>query len=114
VTARKLQEVEKKAAEFQEQVDTVKKAETDLELALTRCHEHRDELVQKNLDAREKVSESLQLVECALAEKNVALFSEAQTKGKNISNGNKIVSDHYTVIFSVQKDYKNSFLDDFS
>jgi vacuolar-type H+-ATPase subunit H len=71
-------------------VDTIKKAETDLELALTRCHEHRDELVQKNLDAREKVSESLQLVECAMAEKNTALFSEAQTKGKSISIRNQM------------------------
>jgi hypothetical protein len=65
-------------------VETIKKSETDLELALTHCHEHIDELVRKNLDAREKVSESLHLVECAIAEKNAALFSEAQTKGKSI------------------------------
>lgn len=70
--------------EFQEQVESIKKSETDLELALARCHEQRAELLQKNLDAREKVSESLHLVECAVAEKNSALFSEAQTKGKTI------------------------------
>ncbi|XP_021918464.1 cingulin-like isoform X2 [Zootermopsis nevadensis] len=83
-TAIKLQEIEKKAVEFQEQVESIKKSETDLELALARCHEQRAELLQKNLDAREKVSESLHLVECAVAEKNAALFSEAQTKDENV------------------------------
>jgi len=87
-TARKLQEIEKKSEELEEQVKNIKKAENDLELALTRCHDQIDELIQKNSEAREKVSESLHLVECAMAEKDAAVLSETQTRGKRRSAGN--------------------------
>jgi uncharacterized protein YaaN involved in tellurite resistance len=82
VTARKLEEMEKKSQEFQEQVETMKKAENDLESALTHCHGKIDELVNKNFEAREKVSESLHLVECAMAEKDAAKLREAQNRGR--------------------------------
>ncbi|PNF15424.1 hypothetical protein B7P43_G00953 [Cryptotermes secundus] len=83
-TARKLQEIEKKAEEFQEQVETLKKAENDLESALTHCHDKIDELVNKNFEAHEKVSESLHLVECAMAEKDAAILREAQIREENV------------------------------
>lgn len=82
-TARKLQEIEKKAEEFQEQVETLKKAENDLESALTHCHDKIDELVNKNFEAHEKVSESLHIVECAMAEKDAAILREAQIRGRS-------------------------------
>jgi predicted nuclease with TOPRIM domain len=91
VIARKLQEVEKKSEELQEQLETMKKAENDLESALTHCHGKIDELVSKHFEAREKVSESLHLVECAMAEKDAAVLRETQTRGKNAvdQQGNK-------------------------
>lgn len=79
-TARKLQEMEKK-----EQVETMKVTVNDLELALTHCHGCIEELVKKKLEALEKVSESLHLVECAMAEKDSAVLQESQIRGKNTS-----------------------------
>jgi len=84
-TARKLQEMEKKSDELQEQVETVKVTVNDLELALTHCHGCIEELVKKKLEALEKVSESLHLVECAMAEKDSAVLQESQIRGKNTS-----------------------------
>jgi hypothetical protein len=67
--------------ELQEQLETMKKAENDLESALTHCHDKIDELVSKNFEAREKVTESLHLVECAMAEKDAAVLKETQARG---------------------------------
>jgi sugar-specific transcriptional regulator TrmB len=78
-----LQEIEKRSEEFQEQMETMKKAENDLESALTHCHDKIDELVNKNFEAREKVSESLHLVECAMVEKDAAILREAQIRGRS-------------------------------
>jgi hypothetical protein len=86
-TARKLQDMEKKSEELQEQVETIKMTENDLELALTHCHACIEELVKKKLEALEKVSESLQLLERAMAEKDTAVFQEARIRGKNTSLG---------------------------
>jgi chromosome segregation ATPase len=84
VTARKLQEMEKKSEELQEQVETIKVTVNDLELALTHCHGCIEELVKKKLEALEKVSESLHLVECAMAEKDSAVLQESQIREENI------------------------------
>jgi predicted nucleic acid-binding Zn-ribbon protein len=81
--ARKLQEAERMREELQEQLETTKKAENDLESALTHCHGKIDELVSKHVEAREKVSESLHLVECAVAENEAAVLRERQTRGKS-------------------------------
>jgi hypothetical protein len=62
----------------------MKKAENDLELALMHCHGKIDELVNKNFEAREKVSESLLLVECAMAEKDAAILRETQDREENV------------------------------
>jgi len=83
-TARKLQEMEKKSEELQEQVETIKITVNDLELALTHCHGCIEELVKKKLEALEKVSESLHLVECAVAEKDNAVLQESQIREENI------------------------------
>jgi arsenate reductase-like glutaredoxin family protein len=83
-TARKLQQMEKKAKELQEQVETIEMTENDLESALTHCHGCIEELVKKKLEALEKVSESLQLVERAMAEKDTAVLQETRIRGKNI------------------------------
>jgi predicted nuclease with TOPRIM domain len=84
-TARKLQEMEKTTEELREQLETLKMTENDLELALTHCHGCIEELVKTKLEAVEKVSESLQLVECAVAEKHTAVLQEARIRGKNTS-----------------------------
>jgi chromosome segregation ATPase len=84
-TARKLQEIEKKSEELKEQVETIKVTENDLELALTHCHGRIEELLKKKLEAVEKVSESLHLVEHAMAEKDSAVLQESQIRGKNTS-----------------------------
>lgn len=83
-TARKLQDMEKKSEELQEQVETIKMTENDLELALTHCHACIEELVKKQLEALEKVSESLQLLERAMAEKDTAVFQEARIREENV------------------------------
>ncbi|XP_069696194.1 sodium channel and clathrin linker 1 isoform X2 [Periplaneta americana] len=82
-TAKKLQEVEEKAKELEKKLQTSTKAENELELALTKCHEHIDNLVKKNLEARDKVSESVELAECAIAEKDAMLYREAQLREEN-------------------------------
>ncbi|KAJ9588993.1 hypothetical protein L9F63_017688 [Diploptera punctata] len=81
--AKKLQEVEKKVAELEMQVAASKENEHDLESALSQCHEHIERLIQKNVDAQEKVSESLHLVECAMAEKEVSVISESKIRDEN-------------------------------
>lgn len=75
--------MEKKSEELQEQVETTKVTVNDLELALTHCHGCIEELVKKKLEALEKVSESLHLVECAMAEKDNAVLQESRIRGKN-------------------------------
>jgi len=77
--------MEKKSEELQEQVETIKITVNDLELALTHCHGCIEELVKKKLEALEKVSESLHLVECAMAEKDNAVLQESRIRGKNTS-----------------------------
>ncbi|GFG36944.1 hypothetical protein Cfor_12478 [Coptotermes formosanus] len=83
-TARKLQQMEKKAKELQEQVETIEMTENDLESALTHCHGCIEELVKKKLEALEKVSESLQLVERAMAEKDTAVLQETRIREENV------------------------------
>jgi hypothetical protein len=77
--------MEKKSEELQEQVETNKITENDLELALTHCHGCIEELVKKKIEALEKVSESLHLVELAVAEKDSAVLQESRIRGKNTS-----------------------------
>jgi uncharacterized protein YaaN involved in tellurite resistance len=77
--------MEKKSEELQEQVETIKVTVNDQELALTHCHSCIEELVKKKLEALEKVSESLHLVECAMTEKDNAVLQESRIRGKNTS-----------------------------
>ena len=80
--ARELQEMEKRVAEEKKELEKMKKNENDLESALSQCHKQIEDLIRKNVVAQDKVSESLQLVEIALVEKESALVAESKIRGK--------------------------------
>ncbi|PSN32997.1 hypothetical protein C0J52_19753 [Blattella germanica] len=81
--AGKLQEVEKKAADLEKQVDVLKTAEMELQSALSQCHDRIDAQAKKIWEAQDKVRDSIQLIEHAVAERDAAINAELRIREEN-------------------------------